>query len=122
MPPSPPNPSRHKAWICTAVNLLAFPGLGTIMAGRRIGYVQAAVMVVGFGLVMAFFITSFLALFRLVTDPGWGEQRYHAQIHAWAWSGKSGMLLSVIAWSWSLASSIAIVRAAPKTPPLLPKS
>ena len=46
--------SQSKAWALAALNQLAFPGAGTVMAGRKIGYAQATIMVAGFVLVMLF--------------------------------------------------------------------
>ena len=121
---APPRLPRRKrpasAWTCTALNQLAFPGLGTILAGRRIGYVQAAVMLLGFVLVMAFMAGWFAALFRLATESGWSEQSYHAQVCAWGWAGLAGLGLCALAWVWSLFSSIAILRQARHTPPPMP--
>ena len=111
--------TRSRAWTCAVVNQLAFPGLGTIMAGRRIGFVQAPVMVAGFILVMAFMGVWFLALFRLATDPAWTDAQFNAQWRSWAWAGLWGALLCGIAWCWALVSSIAIVRQAQHTPPVL---
>jgi hypothetical protein len=113
-------PRRFHPWTCAAINLLAFPGLGTVMAGRRWGYVQATIMVVGFVLVMVFFGVGYAAALQLATDIHWSEQSFYARLRAWGWAGGSGLLLCAVAWGWALASSIAIVRDARKTPPVLP--
>jgi len=111
--------TRSRAWTCAVINQLAFPGLGTIMAGRRIGYAQATVMVAGFILVMTFMGVWFLALFRLASDPAWTDAHYDAQWRSWGWAGLWGALLCGVAWCWALVSSIAIVRLAQHTPPVL---
>ena len=50
VPIKPPlDPS--KAWACLLANLLLWPGLGTVAAGRRwVGYAQMATSLMGFGL------------------------------------------------------------------------
>jgi hypothetical protein len=112
--------TRSRAWTCALVNQLGFPGLGTLMAGRRIGFVQATFMVVGFILVMAFMGVWFLDLFRLATEPGWTDAQFNAQWRSWFWAGLTGALLCGAAWVWALVSSIAILRQAQHTPPVLP--
>src|SRR5947207_3042175 len=113
-PPSPkPNPlSRSKAWTCVVINQAAFPGMGTVMAERRIGYVQAAIMLAGFFLTMGFMCSYFLALIRVLLHSESGEVHYLDIIHPYAWAGISGLTLCFIAWCWALLSSLAILRSA----------
>ena len=115
--------SPGKAWSYLALNQLAFPGLGTVMAGRRFGYMQATIMVIGFILTTVYFLATVSSLVSSAMDLnpnntlGPGELR--AQLHHYAWIGKSGGVLSAIAWCWSLISSISMVRHAQKEPPVL---
>jgi hypothetical protein len=90
------------------------------MAGRPGGYPQAVIMVAGFVLVMAFMLAGFAAMFRLATDMGWSEHQFYAQLRHWGWAGGLGLVLCVVAWCWSLLSSIAILGEARKTPPVQP--
>ena len=92
------------------------------MAGRRGGYVQATIMVIGFILVIAFMVVGFAAVFRMATDMAWSEQSFYAQLHHWGWAGGLGALFCIFAWCWSLVSSIAILREARKTPPVQPRN
>jgi hypothetical protein len=121
-----PSLTRSRAWTCTGINLLAFPGMGTVMAGRRIGYVQAAIMVAGFILVMIVFVACSVPLFHLISDLNWGQRHYDDQLRAlrqsWSWAFIWGMILCGIAWCWSLVSSVEILRQARQTPPLLPRN
>ena len=111
---------RSRAWACAALNQLAFPGLGTILAGRRVGLAQATIMLAGFGLVMAFMLWFFLVSARFLANPGWDESAWRHEYGRLFWAGKAGLLLCVIAWCWSLVSSIGLVRRAPKKPPAFP--
>ncbi|MCI0744772.1 MAG: hypothetical protein L0Y58_05125 [Verrucomicrobia subdivision 3 bacterium] len=110
--PRPPKIlTRSRAWGCAAVNQLAFPGLGTVMAGRWTGYLQAALMLAGFCLAMGFMFWYFLCLARFVTGA-LNDEEFRSHYRQWLWALWSGGGLCVIAWCWSLVSSIAIVRRA----------
>jgi len=106
--------------MCAAINQLAFPGLGTIMAGRRIGYLQAVIMVVGFVLTTGFMLWFIVIAVRHTLNTGGPAPDFAALSAPYAWIGKSGSALSLLAWCWSLVSSINVLRAARKTPPALP--
>jgi len=41
---------RLGAWLCLLANVIALPGLGSIIAGKRVGYAQALLALAGFGL------------------------------------------------------------------------
>ena len=105
--------SRSKAWVCAVINQLAFPGMGTVMAGRRTGYVQAALMVVGFLLTMGFMFVYFAALIQCMVQGVGSDSLYKELFHRYGWAGLSGLALCFIAWCWSLVSSILIVRNSP---------
>lgn len=118
--PSPKPLNRSKAWACAAINQLAFPGMGTIMAGRRIGYIQAALMLVGFVLAMGFMLWFIYCAALSLANSGADQKQFVAQYRPYAWVGKSGLGLCVLAWCWSLLSTIAILRQSRKTPPPFP--
>ena len=48
-PPSTAGMERSKAWGCLAANLFVCPGVGSIMAGRRSGWLEVAGAVGGDG-------------------------------------------------------------------------
>ena len=104
--------TRPRAWGCVAINQLAFPGMGTVMAGQRIGYVQAAIMLAGFFLIMGFMICYFASVFRLLSQLDSSDAQFEQCYRPYAWAGISGLVLCVIAWFWSLFSSVAILRSA----------
>lgn len=108
------------AWLCALVNQLACPGLGTLLAGQKVGFVQLILMLVGFGLVMLFMVMWFAATFRLASDLAWTEEQYQAQVRLWRWALWVGLGLCGLAWGWALASSIAIVRRSKETAAVQP--
>ncbi len=50
--------SRQTAWGCFTTNL-ALPGFGSLVAGRAVGYPQAALTLIGFTLSLVFFVRFF---------------------------------------------------------------
>lgn len=115
--------TRSKAWSLCLINLLAFPGLGTAMAGRRVGLLQAAIMLAGFGMVFGFMIVFFKAIFKVLLDPMMSEADWKAIYKPYAWIGIAGVGVSAISWIWALLSSISILRAAKARegkPPAIP--
>jgi uncharacterized iron-regulated membrane protein len=91
--------------------------MGTIMAGRRVGWAQAAVMVAGFCLAMAFMLVFIGGAWQAITMENASHLEEQWRPHAW--EGALGFVLCTVAWVWSLISSISIVRDARKTPPPL---
>ena len=115
--PGPRPRKRPNAWVCVAINLLAFPGMGTVMAGRRVGWIQAAIMLAGFCLAMAFMLVFIASAWQAIMTQDASHLEEQLRPHARA--GGLGLILSAIAWCWSLVSSIAIIRDARKAPPPL---
>jgi hypothetical protein len=95
---------RDLARNCLLTNLLALPGLGSFLAGRRVtGFFQAALALTGFGLT-GFWFFSFIALwFRTGEFPMDGA---HLAV------GLGGVGLFTAAWCWALVAGLAIVRKA----------
>jgi hypothetical protein len=92
------------------INQLAFPGLGTILAGRGIGYAQAAIMVVGFLLVMGYLVLYLGASYRYLQTPAWTQTDFEAHYRPYLWALYDGTGLCLVAWFWSLRSSLALWR------------
>ncbi|MBK9139340.1 MAG: hypothetical protein IPM17_11355 [Verrucomicrobia bacterium] len=93
---------RATAWSCAVANLAALPGLGSIAAGRRIGYAQAALALAGFGL-------SLLWLLLFIRD--W---RVEGELPL-GWRpalgvGLAGIGLFGTAWLWALRTSRSLLR------------
>lgn len=102
---------RVPPWVCALINQAAFPGLGTILAGRRAGYGQAAIMITGFVLTMGFLIWYLVCVGRYAANPAWSEADFYAQYRPHQWSLRWGLGLCAVAWIWALWSSLTIVRA-----------
>ena len=91
---------RKSAMALAAINLLATPGLGTIMAGRWLaGLSQLAFASAGFLLVMKWFYSLF-------------QSALEGRGFAASTELKFGILLFVIGWLASGWSSVSLVRAA----------
>ena len=103
-------------WICVAINQAAFPGLGTILSGRRIGYVQATIMLIGFFLTMAFMLYYLTCAARYATTATWTEAEFSSKYKPYLWALYWGIGSCVIAWIWSFASSLQILRGNPAAP------
>src|SRR4051794_23642257 len=92
---------RNSAMALAGLNLLATPGLGTILAGRFfVGVLQLAVAVSGFLLVMKWFYDLF----------GTALTGNSASAPSWEW--QSGLLFFFAGWLASAWSSLNFVRAA----------
>lgn len=111
--------TRSKAWTCAGINQLAFPGLGTIISGKKIGYVQAALMLIGFVLSLYFMVSYATSLYTGLSDPNWGPSVLKEALSQKKWYGITGGLLSVIAWTWALLDSVHIILESQKQPPVL---
>jgi len=95
---------KPTAWACLAANLFTVPGVGTVAAGRKIGYLQAALGLVGFGL-------SVLGFVGILRD--WGETGGQPEgMTPSLWVGVAGICLWGASWLWALASSLRLHRQA----------
>jgi hypothetical protein len=103
---------RQTAQACFAANL-GVPGAGSLMAGRRVGYGQAALAVVGFVLTLIFgmilvawYIQHFNEFRAPEIDPLvvlgglWRRLRWVL----------AGMGVFLAGWFWALATSLTLLR------------
>ncbi|MFO1487089.1 MAG: hypothetical protein U1F65_01290 [Verrucomicrobiota bacterium] len=101
MPPSPSKPiGVRRAVSCALVNLLATPGLGSLM-GRRfiVGSCQLALAVAGF-----LAITLWIGALFCQQIAEAMEKSPALQARNWMW--QVGLALFGAAWLWSLVTSI----------------
>jgi hypothetical protein len=92
------------AWAGLAVNLLVLPGAGSLMSGRKVGWLQAALALVGFALTAAWLVSLLAAWVRageIVLEGGLDLRL-----------GLAGIGVFGAAWLWSLASSLDAIRRA----------
>ncbi len=113
----PSSPQRNRKPLSSAaarnavlINLLATPGLGTLMAGRLVvGVGQLILALAGFG----FIVVWFVALLRQY----YGQISGDVPVTPIAWLGQTGAGLFIAAWCWSLVTSISLVREARRNAP-----
>ena len=94
-------PDKATAWACLFTNVFTLPGLGTVAGGGKVGYVQAVLSVLGFGLSL---------LWALGYARAWlatGEQPEGVGPHFWL--GLLGVGIYGLAWFWALASSASML-------------
>ena len=95
--------SRSTAWGCLLANLIV-PGLGTLVVYRRAGIIQVLVSQLGFALTLVW------AIWFAVT---WAQARtFPDDLGPYFGLGILGAMLFLIAWIWSLASSLNLLRQA----------
>jgi hypothetical protein len=95
---------------CFLVNQFATPGLGSLMGGRILpGIGQLLLAVLGFALVMVWFLRTMKEYYSLLTEDV-KEVSYANYFLA-------GVLFFVAAWLWSLLTSISMIRQAKDEPP-----
>lgn len=101
---SPPAaPDRPSARACTLTNLLVLPGLGSLAAGRKVGWAQAALALAGVGL----FLYGVARLLRDWLAAG-AEPVFEFTLALGCLLG--GLAVSVVAWLWALVTSLQIHR------------
>jgi hypothetical protein len=116
-PPDRPPLTPAFAWTYLALNLLALPGLGTRLAGRRGGLSQIAMAALGCALLLVWAM-RFLGRWILEARPAWDDP-------PWSWMGAAGLALSLASWGWGLASGLAFLRearASAERPPPVPRA
>lgn len=95
---------RIGAWLCLLANVIAVPGLGSIIAGRRIGYVQALLALTGFGLTLSW------AMWAI---SEWNRTKHVPIALEWHLGvGTVGALLFLAAWIWAFVSGTKVIREA----------
>lgn len=95
---------RAAAWGCLVSNLAVLPGLGSVVAGRRCGYVQATLALVGMSLSVVWMV------FLLMQWHRTGEYPFDGGPHVTM--GLSGFGMFLVGWIWALTTSLALMREA----------
>jgi hypothetical protein len=97
---------------------LALPGFGSLMAGRAVGYAQAALTVVGFGLTLFFglkFIVWYTANWSSINSPQANPLETMSSVLREVRWALLGIGLFAIAWVWALGTNAGILRQAQRT-------
>ena len=102
----PPGPlSRSAARNAALLNQCATPGLGSLMAGRRLaGIGQLLLAIAGFVMVVGWFALLALQIYNELLND--------AQPKSVAWLGEVGAAIFAAAWLWSLVTSLSVLREA----------
>ena len=111
--------SRQTAWGCFTTNL-ALPGFGSLAAGRRIGYLQVALTIVGMALTMIFgvrFVLWTLENWSRLHDPAADQVSALGEMWLAVRWALLGISIFGLGWLWALATSFAIVHSAAETAP-----
>lgn len=105
----PPKISHPKARNAALLNLFATPGLGSLVVGRLLaGTGQLLLALLGFVLVLVWFFKIIIPYYSMM----FGE----TQPPPINWKvGEAGAGIFVVAWCWSLVTSISIYRAVSQT-------
>ena len=93
-------------WGVTGINLLAWPGLGTLMAGRKIsGGIQAMMALVGGLLTLCLFIVLFnFAFHGMDSNDPIDPRVFLQQNKSLIIPGTIGFGMLVLAWCWAAVS------------------
>ncbi len=114
--PQKPPLKNLSPWVYVAINQAAFPGLGTILSGRRIGYAQATIMLAGFFLTTGFMLYYIGLLIRYASTATWTEADFTSRHQPYHWALYWGIGGCAVAWIWSLFSSLQILKSNPPKP------
>jgi hypothetical protein len=93
---------RAKARDFLLTNLLVLPGMGSVMAGRRVGYAQGLLALTGFVLTLMFAV-------ELVRD-WWSMGEIVLPTSRVLLAGLVGVMLFALGWSWGLATGLKLLR------------
>jgi 4a-hydroxytetrahydrobiopterin dehydratase len=97
--------SRATAKNAALLNLLATPGLGSLMSRRWIaGSGQLLLSVAGFVLVMAWFGKEMIQYYGQITG--------NVKPHPIGWILEAGVIMFIVAWGWSAVTSLSLLREA----------
>jgi hypothetical protein len=106
--------SRQTAWGCLTTNL-AMPGFGSLVAGHRSGYFQAALAILGLILTTVFGIRSMVwAVANWSSIQANDVDPFDTLLRMWLvmrWAF-AGIAVFAIGWIWALGTSLLILRAA----------
>lgn len=97
--------NRSEAWGCLVMNALICPGMGTLVAGRKIGFAQIAGA--GVGLLIAL-----MAFFKLLADLSLIATGEKVPKQAFV-IGLIGVGVFAIFWIWGLITGFSILRSTP---------
>lgn len=97
--------NRAAARNATLLNLLAAPGLGSLLARRWLaGAAQLLLTLIGFAVFMVWFVKEMIQYYGLING--------NVPLRPIGWIGEIGAGLVVLAWLWSAVTSFSLQREA----------
>jgi 4a-hydroxytetrahydrobiopterin dehydratase len=101
--------SRAKAKNAALLNLLATPGLGSLLCGRWIaGLGQLVLCVIGFVVFMVWFVKEIIQYYGLISNDVPLQQPAQPIL----WIAVTGVSLVTLSWIWSAVTSLSLMREA----------
>ena len=99
-------------WSITGINLLAWPGLGTLLAGRKIsGFIQAAMSLVGAVLtIFLLFVLFKFASIGIESSESIDSQLFIEENRSLIIYGIVGAGMLAFAWFWAAISTYSIAK------------
>lgn len=92
---------ERAAWAALSTNLLVLPGLGSLMAGRKVGWLQAALALMGGALSLWWLGVFAREWIRLGVIPLEDPPEFRTAL--------AGVGIFAAGWLWSLATSLDVV-------------
>lgn len=106
-----PSAANHRANARNAafLNQFATPGLGSLMAGRRLaGAGQLMLAVAGFTMVIVWFVQVVVRAYHEILGGPVSAPHY--------WLGVGGVAVFIASWFWALGTSLKLMREARRKP------
>lgn len=100
---------RERAWAALSANVFVLPGLGSILLGRRSGWVQAVLALAGFALSVAWLAGFAVQWWRQGQWPELDVSRLAEPLR--------GIALFGLGWCWALVTGLSAVWRAGRTRP-----
>ena len=101
--------SRAKARNAAMLNLLATPGLGSLLCRRWIaGAGQLILCIAGFAVFMIWFVKEMIQYYGLITN----DVPAQPQAQPIWWIAATGVSLVTVSWLWSAVTSVSLMREA----------
>lgn len=108
------NLDRTSAWICCSTNFV-YPGSGSLLAGRKIGYAQALLSGIGFLMTLWFggkFLVWGVRHWAELIAPGDDPVGFLLDLWFASRWALLGMVCFGVSWLWALITSLSVLRQA----------
>ena len=97
-----------RPWVAAGINLLAWPGIGTFVGGRKVsGAIQASMALIGGILSLSLIVVLFKLALKLDSHR-FDTEEFMAGNETYLIVGTTGFCLLVFAWIWAAVSSFLI--------------